>query len=65
MVRELGDVLRTRRLRRFEHVERRAGSKALRIIQLIKVPGRLQRGKPRKSMEEELTLLNLKKNTGA
>ena len=57
-VRELGAVLRGRRLGWFGHVERRDETKVLGKTQLIEVPGCQPPGRPqktwRKNMQEEL-----------
>ena len=62
-VRELGDVLRVRRLGWFGHVVRREETEILGKTQHVVVPGRRPPGRPkktwRKNMLEELASLNL------
>ena len=62
-VRELGDVLRVRRLGWFEHVVRREKMEILVKTQYVVAPGRRPPGRSketwRRSMQEELESLNL------
>ena len=62
-MRELGDVLRVRRLEWFGHVVRREEAKILGKTQHVVAPGRWPPGRPKKtwrrSMQEELASLNL------
>ena len=62
-VRELGDVLRLRRLGWFGHVVRREETKILGKTQHAVAPGRRPPGRPKKTwrrnMQEELGSLNL------
>ena len=62
-VRELGDVLRVRRLRWFRHVVRREEMKILGKTQHVVSPGQRPPGRPKKtwrrSMQVELASLNL------
>ena len=62
-VRELGDVLRVRRLGWFGHVVRKEETDILGKTQHVVAPGRWPPGRPkktwRKSMQEELAALNL------
>ena len=64
-VRELGDVLRVRRLGWFGHVVRREETEILGKTQHVVAPGRRPPGRHkktwRKSMQEELASLNLQK----
>ena len=62
-MRELGDVLRVRRLGWFGHVVRREEMEILGKTQHVVAPGRQPPGRPKKtwrrSMQEELASLNL------
>ena len=62
-VRELGDVLRVRRLGCFGHVVRREETEILGKTQHVVAPGRRPPGRPKKAwrrnMQEELASLNL------
>ena len=62
-MRELGDVLRVRRLGWFGHVVRREETEILGKTQHVVAPGQRPPGRPKKtwrrSMQEELASLNL------